>query len=490
MQLLSSKPFVRWWSDTKRWSPRSILQTQWAAKGELVSMGDLLTRRIEPLKRKTQSLEGLTPITIHFDGEIVPRDLRGKEEMKGRLFRMHAGDLVFSKIDVRNGAVGILPKAIETGVVTAEYPVYEVTGNVDPRFNGALIRTRYLRDEINSMVSGTSGRKRLAPEEFEQIQVPRPPEKLQKKLADQFEQAMREADDLDVQADKIPLEAEKRFLAGLGIKHVAIAPGPKTFVIGYGKSDRWAYEYNRLVFHGFEPEPKGKYPCEKVSEVAKVVYGFQLCPERRPRDNPRPYLRVANVQRNRLDLRVMKEMEVSPKELEAYRLLPGDVLLCEGNSAELVGRGAIWRGEIEDCVHQNHILRVRAKDGRVHQQLPRPGLLPQQGEADDEPGIDQRERGVGDAGAAAATEDPGEADPGHLGRREGRGEAPRRSRGKAKGRHHRVRESTYRGGDSVASTNSLTPESVEVSLPLLTAVTERVRSVHAPPRSGIQEVEP
>ena len=41
------------------------------------------------------------------------------------------------------------------------------------------------------------------------------------------------------------------------------------------------------------------------------------------------------------------------------RLEPGDVLICEGNSAELVGRPAIWNGEIEGCVHQNHVLRVR-----------------------------------------------------------------------------------------------------------------------------------
>ena len=37
----------------------------------------------------------------------------------------------------------------------------------------------------------------------------------------------------------------------------------------------------------------------------------------------------------------------------------GDLLVCEGNSADLVGRPAIWNDEIPDCVHQNHILKVR-----------------------------------------------------------------------------------------------------------------------------------
>jgi type I restriction enzyme, S subunit len=52
-------------------------------------------------------------------------------------------------------------------------------------------------------------------------------------------------------------------------------------------------------------------------------------------------------------------INVSDADMPKYRLEDGDVLLCEGNSADLVGRGAIWRSEIADCVHQNHVLRVR-----------------------------------------------------------------------------------------------------------------------------------
>lgn len=47
------------------------------------------------------------------------------------------------------------------------------------------------------------------------------------------------------------------------------------------------------------------------------------------------------------------------------RLEVGDVLLCEGNSPELVGRAATWRGEIADCVHQNHVLRVRVDQSKL-----------------------------------------------------------------------------------------------------------------------------
>lgn len=72
-----------------------------------------------------------------------------------------------------------------------------------------------------------------------------------------------------------------------------------------------------------------------------------------------PYLRVANVQRGALDLRQIKEVEIAEDELERYCLRHNDLLITEGGDWDKVGRTAIWRGEIEPCLHQNHIFRAR-----------------------------------------------------------------------------------------------------------------------------------
>ena len=102
-----------------------------------------------------------------------------------------------------------------------------------------------------------------------------------------------------------------------------------------------------------------------LGQRSKVSYGIQKCPANRPAVHARPYLRVANVQRGELDLREIKYINVPDEEMPKLRLEVGDVLLCEGNSPDLVGRGAIWCGEIEDCVHQNHVLRVRVDRARL-----------------------------------------------------------------------------------------------------------------------------
>lgn len=121
-----------------------------------------------------------------------------------------------------------------------------------------------------------------------------------------------------------------------------------------------------LSAEDLHPLPAG-WRWERAGDLTEVQGGIQKQPKRRPGDNAHPYLRVANVLRGRLDLDEIGMMELFPGELEKLRLLPGDLLVVEGNgSRDQIGRSALWLGEIQDCVHQNHIIRVR----------PGPSLLP------------------------------------------------------------------------------------------------------------------
>ena len=73
------------------------------------------------------------------------------------------------------------------------------------------------------------------------------------------------------------------------------------------------------------------------------------------------YLRVANVQDGFLSLGEMSRIELSRGDLLRYKVQPGDVLMNEGGDLDKLGRGAIWRGEFDPCVHQNHVFVVRCK---------------------------------------------------------------------------------------------------------------------------------
>ena len=105
-------------------------------------------------------------------------------------------------------------------------------------------------------------------------------------------------------------------------------------------------------------------------QLAETQGGLQKSPDRAPRHNHYPYLRVANVLRGSLRLDGLSRFELTPEELNRLRLQSGDLLIVEGNGSRTeIGRCAVWNGEIEDCVHQNHIIRLRPFGGVVSDYL-------------------------------------------------------------------------------------------------------------------------
>nr|WP_306238752.1 hypothetical protein [Ornithinimicrobium sp. HY1745] len=101
-----------------------------------------------------------------------------------------------------------------------------------------------------------------------------------------------------------------------------------------------------------------------MAELADIQGGIQKQPKRAPRQNAFPFLRVANVTSHGLDLTDVHAVELFGDELERLRLQRGDLLVVEGNgSPAQIGRAAVWDGSVEDCVHQNHLIRVRPHAG-------------------------------------------------------------------------------------------------------------------------------
>jgi type I restriction enzyme S subunit len=103
-----------------------------------------------------------------------------------------------------------------------------------------------------------------------------------------------------------------------------------------------------------------------LGNITTIVSGVTLGAKPGPSDTiDAPYLRVANVQDGYLDLSDVKTVRVSLSTLEQLRLIPGDVLMNEGGDFDKLGRGTIWCGEIADCVHQNHVFRVRTQESQL-----------------------------------------------------------------------------------------------------------------------------
>ncbi len=97
-----------------------------------------------------------------------------------------------------------------------------------------------------------------------------------------------------------------------------------------------------------------------LGQLATAFSGVALNSDREPKSNPHQYLTVIHVQRERLDLRDVRHMEIFPQEVPDALIEAGDILVVEGhaNSSE-IGRAAIATEQVAGFAYQNHLFRVR-----------------------------------------------------------------------------------------------------------------------------------
>ena len=112
----------------------------------------------------------------------------------------------------------------------------------------------------------------------------------------------------------------------------------------------------------FEAKTAGA-PAVRLKYVATIQTGLTLGKNYGSAElEAYPYLRVANVQAGALALTKVSEVRVPRAEAERSTLRPGDLLVTEGGDIDKLGRGTIWSGEIDCCLHQNHVFAVRSSE--------------------------------------------------------------------------------------------------------------------------------
>lgn len=118
-----------------------------------------------------------------------------------------------------------------------------------------------------------------------------------------------------------------------------------------------AYKDSGVEWLGRVPE---HWQVKRLKFIANVQTGVAKGKDNQGKDTVEvPYLRVANVQDGYLSLDDVTTIEIPREDLPRYSLRPGDVLMNEGGDFDKLGRGHVWQGEIEPCIHQNHVFAVR-----------------------------------------------------------------------------------------------------------------------------------
>lgn len=356
------KAFGVWFGKTNRWNVAFFKVGNWHWEENIIHPVSAFTNpTIEPLSfadAKEHNIPIISKIT--FNGELVLKEANEYKSYNGRLFLVRPNSIIFSKINARRGCIFYVPDNHREFAVSSEYPVLKLDKKlVVGEYVNLALRVGPARESLLGAASGMA-KARTYLEDFQCVQIPLPSLGEQRKVVTAHRQAQAKATKAQERVSQVEQGIESRFFSDLGLKPPQNVKRPKYFGINWKNLSRWGVRQTTDNLLGLDQLPKASFDYRLLGELAKISYGIQKSPANRPGLHARPYLRVANVRKGYLDLSEIKEINVPDNELQNYLLESGDILFVEGNGSRAeLGRVAKWSGEIPNCVHQNHLIKVR-----------------------------------------------------------------------------------------------------------------------------------
>ena len=231
-------------------------------------------------------------------------------------------DILVSTVRPNLNAVAMVPAHLNGHIASTGFCVLRSNNAVvEPRFLFYLTITRDFVAVLSERVRGANY-PAVSDNDIKEIEIPLPPLSEQRRIVEVLDQADR--------IRRLRTEANakaERILPALFIK----------------------------MFGDPATNPMG-WPIKRFDMICESRLGKMLDQKQQTGQDPRPYLRNANVYWDRIDLQEVLQMDFNDSDREEFRLRRGDILICEGGE---VGRSAIWNDELPECYFQKALHRVR-----------------------------------------------------------------------------------------------------------------------------------
>lgn len=321
-------------------------------------------------------------VRLHAKG-VEKRPEMNDKEGATKYYIRRAGQFVYGRQNLHKGAFGVIPPELDGFQSSSDIPSFDVAARCLPEWVDLFLKQGGYYLELSKLASGV-GSQRISPSKFLSLEMPLPSIEQQRAILDQVEfykvsqsqllfELTHQQTLLKKLRQQILQEAiEGKLTADWRAQNPDVEPASELL-------KRIAAEKAQLIK---EKKIKVQKPLPPISDEEKsfeLPQGWEWCrlanvgfviggltknaAKRSGHEIFLPYLRVANVYANRLDLTEVKEIGVADSEIGNLLLEKDDLLVVEGNgSRDQVGRIARWDGSIAPCIHQNHVIKVRLVD--------------------------------------------------------------------------------------------------------------------------------
>ena len=309
-------------------------------------------RTVDPKKVSGSRFVGLTHVgegTGELLGTMPIEDVRSRV----RLFRR--GDVLYAGLRPYLNKVYV---AEFDGAASSEFIILRASEAIEPRYLGAVVSHPKFVDYATQRSAG--GRPRVSFDALDGYTVLLPPVEEQRRIVEKLVEALeavgRTQQDL-ARVGRLIGSYRQRLMAFScsgrlgGLRKLGKGEGAQVSAAG--------------TICGSIGVPR-HWGIRRLSDVADIRAGVALGRKYLGNEGltEARYLSVSNVQRGYLRLDQVKTVRASQSEVERFALRVGDILMIEGGDRDELGRGWVWEGQLGQCIHQNHVFRVRLHDTR------------------------------------------------------------------------------------------------------------------------------
>ena len=147
-------------------------------------LGDILRFAGVPERFERPGEEQYVTLRVRGGGAVERVIKDGKVPVPFTGYRVRAGQFIYSRIDARNGAYGIIPAELDRAVVSKDFPVFDILDNrVVPEYLLHFMRAGTLQNQVKAASFGATNRQRISEDTFARFQVALPPLAEQRRVA-------------------------------------------------------------------------------------------------------------------------------------------------------------------------------------------------------------------------------------------------------------------------------------------------------------------
>ena len=343
-----------------------------------VKLGDVLTQRKKFISIDDRLEYKRCRVQVNRKGVVLRDVVKGLEINTKKQQVCQTGDFIVAEIDAKVGGYGFITDELAGAIVSSHYYLYEVNQDeMLPEYLAYLIQTDIIQDQISA--KGSTNYSSIRSHEVLSFEIPLPPLSEQAEFIGQLDRALnstlgvaallnRQLSTLTDLRQSILREAvqgqlttrwrQQKVATEAGADLLKRIRAHKQQLIAAGKLKKEKPLPPVISAETPFELPNGWVWC-RLGDLGELVSGVQKGKKYEGDIREVPYLRVANVQRDYLELSQVKTIEVPEHEIEKYQLVQDDILINEGGDFDKVGRACVWNSEIDECIHQNHIFRFR-----------------------------------------------------------------------------------------------------------------------------------